>query len=50
LGLKSKWTRHVFVPLQEVGALVDEKPNEARKQLGRIKAGDWRLAMERFLG
>lgn len=46
LGLRSKWSKHVFIPLQELDAL---PATEARAKLGSIKASDWRLAMERYL-
>lgn len=49
VGIKSKWTRSVFLPMREIAGLMAEKPQEARKQCGRVKAGDWRLALERFL-
>lgn len=46
LGLKSKWSKHVFIPLQELAALPQ---TEARGKTGNIKASDWRLAMEQYL-
>lgn len=49
IGYKSKWVRHVALPLLEISEMAKERPLAALQQVNRIKASDWRASMEEWL-
>ena len=49
IGYKSKWIRHVALPLLLAGRAAEENREGGRQLLKDIKASDWRQAMSEYI-